>query len=90
MRGKGERGLGKKKPFVWKMKKTLGKKNKFLAHARAAPAEGEEHIFVPSIFHFFHTKGAFSPDPLSFFPHGISKFRVRHETRCGVQGMPHP
>ena len=37
-----------------------------------------------SVFHFFPTEGAFSPDPLSFPPHDISKFRERHETRRGV------
>ena len=30
---------------------------------------------------FTVTKGAFFSDPLSFSPHDITKFRVRHETR---------
>ena len=38
-------------------------------------------FFFPSVFQIFTTKGAFSPEPLSFSPHHISKFRVRHETR---------
>ena len=42
------------------------------------------YIIFPSAFHFSPTKGAFSQDPLSFSPHDISKFRVRHETRCCV------
>ena len=39
------------------------------------------NIFSLGVLLFFTTKGAFSPDPLSFSPHEISKFRVRHETR---------
>ena len=42
------------------------------------------YIIFPSAFHFSPTKGAFSQDPLSFSPHDISKFRVRHETHSGV------
>ena len=34
----------------------------------------------PAFFRFLTTKGAFSPDPQSFSPHEISKFRVCHET----------
>ena len=42
----------------------------------AIERSGEEYFF-PQRFHFFPTKGAFSP-------HAISKFSVRHETRSGV------
>ena len=36
--------------------------------------------FCPSVFHVSPPKGAFPPDPLSFSPHDISKFRVYLET----------
>ena len=41
-------------------------------------------FFSSSVFDFFPTKGAVFPDPISFYPHDISKFLVRHETRRGV------
>ena len=43
-------------------------------------------FFPPAFFTFFH-KGAFPPDPLSFSPRDISKFRVCHETFPSVKGM---
>ena len=58
-----------------------------VTHERPATAAGPptyEYYYFPGVIHFFPTGGAFSPDPLSFSPHDISKFRVRHETRRGV------
>ena len=57
-------------------------------HRRRIAPSGKEYIYFPSVYHFFPTIGAFSLDPLSSFPHDNSKFRVSHETRFGVQGMP--
>ena len=53
--------------------------------------EGEASWFeliFPSVFHFFSTKSAFSPDPLSFSPHDTSKFRIRHEFRIRHGAYP--
>ena len=37
------------------------------------------NVFVfPNVFHLFSTKYSFFPDPISFSPHYISKFRVCH------------
>ena len=40
-------------------------------------------FFFPSVFSLFPHKRRIFPDPLSFSPHDISKFRVRHKTRSG-------
>ena len=42
----------------------------------------------PSIFHFFPTKGTFSPDTPSFSPHAISKFRNIMKLTAGFKVCP--
>ena len=55
-----------------------------MSQERSAQLSQQGIYFFLQHFSLSPAKGTFSPDPLSFSPNDISKFRVRHEMRSGV------
>ena len=67
---------------IWKIYKSRDAGDKGPAvDSLAALIDCNRNIFFPERFSLFPDKTYIFSRPLSFSPHGISKFRVRHETR---------